>query len=318
MRRVKNMQYKDYYQTLGVSRNATQDEIKRAYRKQARKYHPDVSTEQYAEQRFKDIGEAYQVLKDPEKRAAYDQLGMGWQAGEEFRPPPGWNPNFAGGGFTSNFDFSDFFESFFGGRPKDGPQHPPHRNFRATGEDKHTKIAITLEEAYQGTTRILQLQEPEIDSNGRIQTKIRKLNVKIPRGVIEGQKIRLSGQGSASIGGATKEDLYLKIEFQPHRLYHAEGKDIYLTLPITPWEAALGSTIAVPTLGGKVDLKIPAGSQSGQKLRLKGRGFPGNPPGDHYAILQMVTPKANIETAKAFYRKMAQELPFNPRADMMS
>jgi curved DNA-binding protein len=311
------MQYKDYYQTLGVSRNATQDDIKRAYRKLARKYHPDVSTERNAEQRFKDVGEAYEVLKDPEKRAAYDQLGMGWRAGDEFRPPPGWKPNFdfGGGGFTSHFDFSDFFDSLFGGRPSAGPQHRHHHSpFRAASEDQHTKIAITLEEAYQGTTRTLQLQVPEIDNHGQIQTKIRTLNVKIPRGVIEGQQIRLSGQGSASMAGGSKGDLYLKIEFQPHRLYRAEGRDIYLTLPITPWEAALGGTVSVPTLGGQVELKIPAGSQSGQKLRLKGRGFPGKPPGDHYVILQMVTPKANTDTARRFYRQMAQELPFNPRA----
>jgi curved DNA-binding protein len=294
------MEYKDYYKTLGVSRHATQDEIKRTYRKLAHKYHPDVSKEKNAEQRFKEIGEAYEVLKDPQKRAAYDQLGTGWRAGDEFRPPPGWETHFGSGFSGAQFDFSDFFDSLFGAR------HSRHHKPFRTGEEQHTKIAISLEEAYQGTTRTLQVQVPERD--GMVQT--RTLNVKIPKGVIQGQKIRLSGQGG--MGG----DLYLEIEFQPHRLYRAENRDIYLNLPITPWEAALGCTVAVPTLGGKVTMKIPAGSQSGQKLRLKGRGFSGNPPGDHYVVLQIVTPKANTSAAQAFYKKMAQELPFNPRADM--
>ncbi|MDM8561705.1 DnaJ C-terminal domain-containing protein [Candidatus Parabeggiatoa sp. HSG14] len=308
------MEYKDYYKVLGISRSANQDEIKRTYRKLARKYHPDVSKEKNAEQRFKEVGEAYEVLKDPEKRAAYDQLGTGWRAGDEFRPPPGWNPGFNGGGFngSAQFDFSDFFESLFGDAGQ-SPRHTRRSPFRTTGEDQHAKIAITLEEAYQGTTRRLELQIPEQNSNGKVYTKNRTLNVKIPQGVIHGQKIRLSGQGSTGMNNTSRGDLYLKIEFKPHRFYRIEGKDIYLTLPITPWEAALGSTIAVPTLGGKVELKIPVDSESGQKLRLKGRGFPG---GDQYIMLQMVTPSANTEASQAFYQKMAQELPLNPRANI--
>ncbi len=284
------MEYKDYYKTLGVSRSASQDEIKRAYRKLARKYHPDVSKEKNAEQHFKEIGEAYEVLKEPEKRAAYDQLGTRWRAGEEFRPPPGWETYFGGSFGGAKGDLGDLFESFFTKR-----QNP----FRTGGEDQHAKIAISLEEAYQGTTRTLQVQT-------------RTLNVKIPKGVTQGQKIRLSGQGAAPNG-----DLYLEIVLKPHRLFRVEEKDISLTLPITPWEAALGSTVAVPTLGGNVTMKIPAGSQSGQKLRLKGRGLSGKQPGDHYVVLQIVTPKADTKAAQAFYQKMAQELPFNPRADLM-
>jgi curved DNA-binding protein len=310
------MEYKDYYKTLGVSRNASQDEIKRAYRKSARKYHPDVSKERNAEQRFKEIGEAYEVLKDQEKRAAYDQLGTHWRAGDEFRPPPGWNASFGGGGFSARFDFSDFFEGLFGGGRAQSRSQTRRSQFSTTGKDQHTKIAISLEEAYQGTSRSIQVQAPEMDSNGRILNKTRTLNVKVPQGVTQGQKIRLSGQGAAGMGRSTNGDLYLEIEFQPHRLYRASGRDIYLTLPITPWEAALGSTVAVPTLGGRVEMKIPAGSQSEQKLRLKDRGFPGKPPGDHYVVLQIVTPKANTEAARAFYRRMAQELHFEPRADM--
>ncbi len=307
------MQYKDYYQILGVSRNANQDEIKRAYRKLARKYHPDVSKEKEAEHRFKEVGEAYEVLKDPQKRATYEQLGTHWRAGEEFRAPPGFNSNFD----FSGSEFSDFFDSLFGDRRTPGRHSTRRSPFRRTGKDQHTKIAITLEEAYQGSTRTLQVQVPEMESNRQIYTKTHTLNVKFPPGIIQGQKIRLSGQGSVGMGGGPNGDLYLEIEFQPHRFYRAEGRDIYMTLPITPWEAALGSTMAVPTLGGKVEMKIQAGSQSGQKLRLKGRGFPGKPPGDHYIVLQIVTPKANTEKARAFYRKMAQELPFNPRADMI-
>ncbi len=307
------MQYKDYYQILGVSRNANQDEIKRAYRKLARKYHPDVSKEKEAEHRFKEVGEAYEVLKDPQKRATYEQLGTHWRAGEEFRAPPGFNSNFD----FSGSEFSDFFDSLFGDRRTPGRHSTRRSPFRRTGKDQHTKIAITLEEAYQGSTRTLEVQVPEMESNRQIYTKTHTLNVKFPPGIIQGQKIRLSGQGSVGMGGGPNGDLYLEIEFQPHRFYRAEGRDIYMTLPITPWEAALGSTMAVPTLGGKVEMKIQAGSQSGQKLRLKGRGFPGKPPGDHYIVLQIVTPKANTEKARAFYRKMAQELPFNPRADMI-
>ena len=310
------MEYKDYYKILGVSRDASQEDIKRSYRKLARKYHPDVSKEKNAEQRFKEVGEAYEALKDSQKRAAYDQLGTGWRAGEEFRPPPGWNPgfDFRGGGFTNaNVDVSDFFESVFGGRQRH--QQTRRSSFQTRGEDQHTKIAISLEEAYQGTTRTLQLQVPEMDSHGQIQTKIRQLNVKIPQGVTQGQRIRLSGQGAGI--GASRGDLYLEIEFQPHRFYRAEGKDIYLTLPITPWEAALGGNVEAPSLGGIVTLKIPKGSESGKKMRLKGRGFGGNPPGDYYVVLQIVTPQVNTKAAQALYRKMAEEMPFNPREEMM-
>jgi curved DNA-binding protein len=310
------MEYKDYYKMLGVSRNASQDEIKHAYRKLARKYHPDVSKERNAEQRFKEIGEAYEVLKDTQKRSAYDNLGANWQAGEQFRPPPGWNVNvdFGGNGFrNSGVDFSDFFESLFGERQS---QRTHRRSFHTQGQDQQAKVMITLEEAYQGTTRAIQVQVPEINTRRQRIMKTRTLNVKIPKGITEGQKIRLSGQGSAGMGNGRNGDLYLEMKFQPHRLYRVDGKDIYLTLPITPWEAALGETLTIPTLGGKVDIKIPANSQSGQKLRLKGRGFQEQPPGDHYVELQIVTPKANTEAARAFYHRMAQELPLNPRADM--
>jgi curved DNA-binding protein len=320
------MKYKDYYKILGVSRDASPEEIKRAYRKLAHKYHPDISKEKNAEQQFKEIGEAYEALKDPKRRATYDQLGANWQSGEDFQPPPGWNfgVDFGrggfGGGFSGGFggaqsvDFSDFFESLFGmGRAQGArPDSAPHR----PGQDQHAKIAISLEEAYNGTQRVLQLQVAELDSLGRQIPKTRTLNVKVPPGVSQGQKIRLAGQGEAGRGGGESGDLYLEIELQPHRLYRVEGSDIYLTLPVAPWEVALGSSVSVPTLGGTVELKIPPGSQSGQKMRLKGRGLPGRPVGDQYVTLQIVTPPAKTATEESLYQKMAQEFQFDPRAEL--
>jgi len=307
------MEYKDYYKILGIPRESSPEEIKRAYRKLARKYHPDVSKEKNAEQHFKEIKEAYEALKDSKKRAAYDQLGNHWQTGEEFQPPPDWNFGFEFGNSrgTSAADFSDFFESLFGSA---GSRSQQTHNFTHPGEDQQVKLAITLEEAYHGSQRRLQLQIPEL--GGAVSTT-RTLDVKIPPGVTEGQKIRLTGQGQPGRGSGEPGDLYLVIELKPHRCYRSEGPDIYLTLPITPWEAALGGVIEVPTLGGKVELKITAGAQSGQKMRLKGRGFPGRPAGDQYVILQMMTPPAKTEAAKSFYQQMAQQFSFNPRSELM-
>jgi len=309
------MEFKDYYAVLGVPRDATQDDIKRAYRKLARKYHPDVSKEANAEARFKEVGEAYEVLKDPEKRAAYDQFGNQWQAGQDFKPPPNWDTGFefSGGGFTDAGDFSDFFETLFG-RARRGRGGHRDRGFQTRGEDHQAKILISLEEAYQGASRTITLKTPELDAEGHVITRPHTLNVKIPKGVTEGQRIRLAGQGAPGLGGGPKGDLYLEIAFQPHPLFRAEGRDIYLELPVTPWEAALGQTVTVPTLGGKVELRIPPGSQSGTKLRLKGRGLPDSPAGDQYVVLRIVTPRADTPAAKALYEQMAHELPMNPRA----
>ena len=312
------MQFKDYYQIMGVARDATQDEIKRAYRKLARKYHPDVSKVADAEVRFKELGEAYEVLKDAEKRAAYDQLGADFKGGQDFRPPPDWNAGFefSGGGFTGGdaADYSDFFESLFGRGFRAGGG--ARTSFHARGEDHHARVLIDLEDSYQGTTRTITLRVPGVDAQGHVITRERVLNVSIPKGIREGQHIRLSGQGSAGMGEGKAGDLYLEVEFRPHPLYRVEGRDLYLDLPVTPWEAALGATVKVPTLGGIVELKIPEGSTSGRKLRLKGRGIPGDPPGDCYVILAIALPPANSDVAKAFYRKMAQEMNFNPRAKL--
>jgi len=311
------MEYKDYYKILGVARNATQDEIKRSYRKLARKYHPDVSKEKDAEARFKEVGEAYEVLKDPEKRAAYDQLGSNWKAGQDFRPPPDWDAGFefSGGGFTGGdaSDFSDFFESLFG-RGFGGAHRGGGRStFHAQGQDHSAKIVIDLEDTFHGASRTITLRAPEVDVQGRVHTRERSLNVRIPKGVKEGQLIRLAGQGAPGVGSGGAGDLYLEVTFRPHPYFRAEGRDIYLDLPIAPWEAALGATVKAPTPAGTVDLKIPAASDSGRKLRLKGRGIAGDPPGDLYAVLRVVAPPAENERAKTLYRELERETRFNPR-----
>jgi curved DNA-binding protein len=302
------MQYKDYYKILGVSRDATADEIKRAYRKLARKYHPDVSKEANAEDHFKDVQEAYEALKDQSKRAAYDNLGSQWQAGQEFRPPPNWQGFGDGGGFEDADlgGFSDFFANIFGAR---GPGGRRTQGFHQRGRDEHARIAVTLEEAYKGTTRAIQLQVPG--------SEIRTLKINIPAGVVAGQQLRLANQGSPGIGNAKAGDLFLEVEILPHRIFTLQGKDIYLSLPITPWEAALGAKVAVPTLGGSVEMKIAPASQTGQKLRLKGRGMPGRPQsGDQYILLQIVTPPAVTAEQRTLYEQMSKAMPFNPRTEL--
>jgi len=314
------MEYKDYYKIMGVARDATQDDIKRAYRKLARKYHPDVSKEADADARFKELGEAYEVLKDPEKRAAYDQLGSNWKAGQEFRPPPGWNAGFefSGGGFRDGGGFSDFFEELFGrgfaqagGRPGAARQ-----GFRMGGEDHHAKVLIDLQDSFHGATRAISLRMPEVTRDGHVTTRDRTLNVRIPKGVRPGQQIRLAGQGGAGFGGGQPGDLYLEVEFREHPLYRLDGADIYLDLPVAPWEAALGATLQVPTPAGKIDLKVPPNSGQGRKLRLKGRGLPGKQPGDLYVVLQVSLPPADTERARQAYEQMREDLHFNPRAKM--
>ena len=294
------MRFRDYYETLGVARGASQDDIKRAYRRLARKFHPDVSKESDAEARFKEVGEAYEVLKDSEKRAAYDRFGKDWKHGQEFRPPPGWERqfDFGGGGFSGGSGFSDFFETLFGRDGFAGARGP----MRARGGDQSATIEIPLEDAYRGATR-------NITVGGRT------LSVRIPKGVTEGQRIRLGGQGGAGAGGGPAGDLYLTVAHAAHPLFRAEGRDVHLKLPVAPWEAALGATVAVPTLGGKVDLKIPRGSRAGRSLRLKGRGFPGRPNGDQYVTVEIVAPPADSPEAESLYRKMAETMPFDPRPD---
>lgn len=316
------MDFKDYYEVLGLTKTATQDEIKRAYKKLARKYHPDVSKETDAEVRFKELNEAYQVLKDPEKRAAYDQLGQNWKAGQDFNPPPDWDAGFefSGAGFEGGdaSDFSDFFESLFGRGFGSAQQHYQHaRQGQASrGQDHHAKVLIDLEDAFHGASRSITLQSPEVDSSGHVYNKQRTLNVKIPKGVKQGQRIRLSGQGSAGMGSAPAGDLYLEIEFKPHSLYRIDGHDLYLDLPLAPWEAALGASVKVPTPNGPVDMKIAPGIPGGRKLRLKGRGIPASTAGDLYVITQITLPPADTDEAKKLYQKMQQDLAYNPRSKL--
>jgi len=314
------VEYKDYYKIMGVKRDATQDEIKRAYRKLARKYHPDVSKEQDAETKFKELGEAYEVLKDPEKRAAYDQLGSQWKAGQDFRPPPGWQGGFEFRDFGSAGPdiggFSDFFETLFGQGARRPGTARSARDFRTRGEDHHAKVAIHLEDSYSGASRSITLQIPEVDAQGRVTARARKLNVRIPKGIKEGQQIRLAGQGGAGFGGGAAGDLYLEVEFIVAGRYRVDGADVYLDLPLAPWEAALGTTVKVPTPGGVVDLKVPPNAQAGKKLRLKGRGIPARQPGDLYVVLQIALPPADTPRRREVYEQMKQEFAFNPRAGM--
>lgn len=311
---------RDYYDILGVSRSASGDDIKKAYRRLARKYHPDVSKEPDAELRFKEMKEAYDVLRDPEKRAAYDQFGHDWQQG----PDPGFAPGreygapFGGMSFDGAEPFGDIFDRVFGrgGSGRSGFEHGFSTGPRG-GDNLHAKIPLTLEEAYRGGTRRVTLDVPSSGPDGRRIVTTRTLNVRIPKGVSAGQKIRLADQGSAgTVRGSARGDLYLEVDILPHRHFRLEGRDIHVDVPVAPWEAALGRTVKVPTLGGDVDLKIPAGSSSGKQLRLKGRGFPGTPPGDQYVHLQLVLPRETGSDARRHYEALERMHSFDPRKNL--
>ena len=312
------MRYKDYYKVMGVARDASQDDIKRAYRKLARKYHPDVSKEKDAEEKFKELQEAHEVLKDPEKRAAYDQLGADWRPGQDFRPPPDWGQGFefARGrrGGADAGEFSDFFAELFGDRSPFGRTGGGRgRAYASAGQDHVARVEIDLEDAYRGATRDIELRSPEVTADGHVVVKPRTLRVTIPAGVVEGQQIRLAGQGSPGTGGGPPGNLLLEVGFRPHPRFRVEGRDVTLTLPVAPWEAMLGETVAVPTLGGPVDMKLPAGARGGQRLRLRGRGLPGPTPGDQYVELEIVLPP-DSPRARQLFEQMKRELPFDPRA----
>jgi curved DNA-binding protein len=299
------VEYKDYYQTLGVDRDASADDIKKAYRKMVRKYHPDVSKHKDADAKTKEINEAYDVLGDATKRAAYDALGRGHHAGETFHPPPDWGEQFDFAGAGADDFFADLFAQA-GRRQRGG-------GFRMRGDDIHAAITVDLRDAYQGATRTISLRVPRQQGPGRAVMEEKTLSVNIPRGVMPGQQLRLAGQGHEGHGGAGPGDLYLEIGFAPDSRYRIEGAHVYENVPVTPWEAALGGQVSVPTPSGTVEVTIPAGSQSGRKLRLKGRGIPANPPGDLYLILDVVLPPANNDKARAIYQAMARDMAFNPR-----
>lgn len=313
------MQYKDYYEVLGVPKDVTEEALKKAFRKLARKFHPDVSKEADAEARMREVNEAYAVLSDPEKRAAYDQLGRGYQPGQDFRPPPDWDAGFefSGQPYTPHetADFSDFFSELFG-RMGGGPQRARGRHpSGGRGEDHHAKVLLDLEDAFTGATRQISLRVPKLDAQGRVALETRTLNVKIPQGVHAGQIIRLTGQGAPGYEGASAGDLLLEVQFRPHPRMRAEGRDVYLTLPIAPWEAALGGVVSVDLPGGALQTRLPAGIRRNRNLRVRGRGLPGNPAGDLILELQILLPTADTPEAKKVYETMAQSLPFDPRAE---
>lgn len=321
------MEFKDYYKIMGLARAASADDIKRAYRKLSRKFHPDVSKEKNAEAQFKELGEAYEVLKDPEKRAAYDQLGANWKAGQDFRPPPEWDAGAEHPGRGPQWQFeddageySDFFETLFrqgfAARPGGGGRGQ-HASYSAHGEDRHAKIQIDLEDSYKGMTRTLNLRVPEMSDQGHVIPREHQITFTVPKGIRAGQHIRLAGQGAPGVGGGSPGDLYLEVEFHPHAHYRVDKHDVYMDLPIAPWEAALGAEVEAPTPTGHVEVKVPAGSTAGRKLRLKGRGLPGVTPGDFYFVLLIVQPAADSDSAKSFYQGMAKQFPtFSPRAKL--
>ncbi|SFR55625.1 curved DNA-binding protein [Marinobacter daqiaonensis] len=321
------MDFKDYYAVLGVSESATPEEIKKAYRKLARKYHPDVSKEADADTKFKDVGEAYEVLKDPEKRAEYDQLRKYGARGDgSFEPPPGWQSGagFGGGGYTGadSSNFSDFFEEIFGGGRRaggfgGGGFGGSRQSMRRRGEDVHARLALFLEEAYHGCEKQVQYTVQEVGDHGRVISRPKNLKVKIPAGMRDGQHIRLKGQGSPGIGGGENGDLLIEVELAPHPQFSVDGRDLLITVPVAPWEAALGASVTVPTVGGKVSLKVPKGSSSGRKLRLKGKGLPGKEPGDQIVVLQVVMPESHSEEAEKLYKQLAEaEEHFDPRSKL--
>lgn len=294
------MESKDYYATLGVAENAPADEIKRAYRKLARRYHPDVSDEPDAESRFKEVAEAWEVLGDSEKRAAYDAFRKG---GDPFAQGPGGGRRGSfDGDMGAGADFSDFFRSMFGGGFGAG--------FEDSGRDLHVRLPITLEESFAGSEQTLNLSVPEVDAQGRMTRRPRNLRVKIPAGVTDGQQIRLQGQGA---GGGRRGDLYVEIQLVPHPHYAVEGRDLTTRVPIAPWEAALGGNIQVETLGGKVNVKVPAGTSTGSRLRLRGRGLPGKPPGDQYLEFEVVVPGKLSARERELYEALAAASSFDAR-----
>lgn len=316
------MKFVDYYDVLGVAQDASEDEIKQTYRKLARKFHPDVNKEPDAEKKFKEVAEAYEVLKDPEKRAEFDELRKwGGRSGEEFRPPPGWQSGagFGGGGYTAAdaADFSDFFSEIFGGASASG--RPGWRSrgggVSMPGEDYTYRVEVDVEEAFSGGSRTLTLKSPERTAPGAPPTQ-RTLTVKIPKGVTEGQKIRLKGQGGPGIGEGPAGDLYLEIHLSSQGKYAVDGKNVTLVLPVTPWEAVLGASVEVPTLGGAVHLSIPKGARSGQKMRLKGRGLPGDPPGDQFVILEIVVPPHVNDEQRKLFEELRDKTHFNPRVHL--
>ena len=317
------MQFKDYYKILGINSDADLKSIKTAYRKLARKFHPDVSEDKDAEEKFKEIAEAYAVLKDKDKRAEFDEIRQYGQHGKQFTPPPGWQPNASAQSFDfSDGEMSDFFSSLFGQSQRqsrsDFNTHSRSQQTRhQRGRDLEIEMPIFLEDTINGESKSLNYEMPHHDAYGRVAETIKKnLQVKIPKGVQDGERIRLKGQGAPGIGDALSGDLYLHIRLVPHPLYDVEGHNLIITVPIAPWEAALGKAITIPTITGKIKLQIPKNSQTGQRLRIKGRGLPGkNIQGDLYALLKVVMPTDENVERNGLWKTMSQSADFDPRSD---
>lgn len=320
-----SVKFQDYYEILGISREATQKEIQTAYRKLARKYHPDINKSSEAEEKFKQINEANEVLKDPEKRKMYDQLGHNWKNGQEFTPPSGWDrrSNFGGGGSEFHFsggdfgDFSDFFSSIFGNGGYEGfsnGRSTGRRNRVSKGEDLEAEINITLEEAYHGGNKNIQMQVTERGADGRVSQSLKDYSVKIPKGITDGKKIRLRGQGNPGIGGGPAGDLYLKVHLLTHKNFEIKDSDLITAVHLTPWEAVLGTKVAVNTLDGKIKMNIPAGTQGEQRFRLRGKGMPkGNTSGDLFVVAKIVVPKTVTDEERELLELWAKKSSFNPR-----
>ena len=313
------MEYKDYYKILGVGKTATPEDIKKAFRQLARKYHPDINKEVGAEANFKEINEANDVLSDPEKRKAYDELGVGAAQGQEFRPPPGWQDSHhfrqsAGTTRASDEDFSDFFEELFGNRGRQPQQPRRAENIRMRGEDSHARIMVDLRDSFRGATRQITLRVPELTKSGNVTMRNKVLQVKIPKGIVEGKIIRLKGQGGPGFNGGEMGDLYLEVAFAPDPVFRAEGHDLYADLPVAPWEAALGASIRTPTPEGPIMLRIPSNSADGRELHARGRGLQGPEPGNLIVKLKIVWPRADNDKARAAYETMARDIPFDARA----
>jgi curved DNA-binding protein len=310
------VKFKDYYASLGLERGASDADIKKAYRKLAHKYHPDVSKDPGAEAKFKEVAEAYQTLKDPEKRAAYDRLGT-HAPGEEINPPPDWGPQPWGGGESfEGVDLADLLASLAGGRARGG-KGGGRMSFR--GEDYDLAASVTIEQAYRGTLIELNISVPEYDAEGRMTRVPKSLKVRVPKGISDGQRLRLAGKGGRGVNGGPDGDLYLTVTLRPHRVYRADGHDLHLDLPLAPWEAALGASVEVPTPGGPVQMKIPAGTAAGQTLRLSGRGLP-RPKGGHgdlYVNAKIVLPKTTTAQERELLQQLADASGFAPRSELM-
>ena len=313
------MEFKDYYQVLGVGRDATAEQIKKAFRQKARKYHPDVSKEPDAAARMSELNEANAVLSDPERRAAYDAVGQGRHPGERFTPPPDWDAGFefSGRGFdgADAGEYSDFFSELFGRRAA-RPQHSARHAGPARGPDHHARIVLDLADAWRGATRQIALKSPHLGADGRVRLDERTLDVRIPAGVRPGQLIRLAGQGGAGAGGAAAGDLFLEVHFRPDARFRLDGANLVAELPVAPWEAALGAVVPVALPDGStLKVRVPAGAQAGQALTVRGKGLPGAAPGDLELRVQVVLPSAHDPRARRVYETMARELPdFDARA----